>query len=260
VFCAASDAAPDQHTTERTAISHARNQVLGAVRFLDWLALHDRTLAACTQGDLDLWLATGPRSRHDVHHFVQWTSERKLTTNLVVPPVRSGPGTALDAEQRWAIIATLLHDPGIEVADRVAGSFVLLYAQPLSRVAVMTVDAVTTTGSSGASVRLSTPKPARWCRYARYREAREPPTSNLNSRRPRKPPPTCGNTKPPRSSPETPTRTDPCRLGSPRGHRGRAAGAAVKTSNTALVLRSLTALRQERSRWPVAPGGGAICR
>jgi len=155
VFCAASDAAPDQHTTERTAISHARNQVLGAVRFLDWLALHDRTLAACTQGDLDLWLATGPRSRHDVHHFVQWTSERKLTTNLVVPPVRSGPGTALDAEQRWAIIAKLLHDPGIEVADRVAGSFVLLYAQPLSRVAVMTVDAVTTTGTE-VSVRFGT--------------------------------------------------------------------------------------------------------
>ncbi|MGH9245486.1 MAG: hypothetical protein ACRD29_14460 [Acidimicrobiales bacterium] len=125
------------------------------MRFLDWLAAHGITLATCTQTDLDLWLATGPRSRHDVHHFVEWTSERKLSTKLVVPPVRSGPGDALDAEQRWAIIAKLLRDPGVKVADRVAGSFVLLDAQPLSRVAVMTVDAVTITGTN-VSVRFGT--------------------------------------------------------------------------------------------------------
>lgn len=145
----------DHNTIERTAISYARNQVLGAVRFLDWLAAHDLTLTTCTQGDLDLWLATGGRSRYDVRHFIQWTSERKLSTKLVVPSVRSGPGDVLDAEARWAIIGKLLRGPGIEVADRVAGSFVLLYAQPLSRVAVMTVDAVTTTGTE-VSVRFGT--------------------------------------------------------------------------------------------------------
>lgn len=82
----------DHDTTSRTAIRHARNQVLGAVRFLDWLPAHDRTLATCTQGDLDLWLATGPRSRYDVRHFLEWTSERKLSLKLNVPPVRSAPG------------------------------------------------------------------------------------------------------------------------------------------------------------------------
>jgi len=136
-----------ENNTGRTAINHARNQVLGAVRFLDWLADHDLTLATCTQGDLELWLATGPRSRHDVHHFVQWTSARKLSAKLTAPPVRSGPGEVLDAETRWEIITGLLRDPAVDVADRVAGSFVLLYAQPLSRIAVMTVDAVTTTPS-----------------------------------------------------------------------------------------------------------------
>lgn len=135
----------DHNTTERTAIRHARNQVLVAARFLDWLAANDRTLATCTQGDLDLWLATGPPSRYDVRHFVEWTSQRSLSTKLNVPPVRSAPGGVLDGEARWAIIARLLHDPDIDVADRVAGSFVLLYAQPLSRIAVMTVDAITTT-------------------------------------------------------------------------------------------------------------------
>ncbi|MBI1845314.1 MAG: hypothetical protein HYR89_12015, partial [Actinobacteria bacterium] len=117
-------------------------------------AAQDHTLATCSQGDLDLWLATGTRSRHDVRHFLEWTSERKLSAKLKVPPVHSGPGCVLDAEARWAIIAKLLRDPDIEVADRVAGSFVLLYAQPLSRVAVMTVDAITATGTgTGTLVR-----------------------------------------------------------------------------------------------------------
>jgi len=45
--------------------------------------------------------------------------------------------------------------PGIELADRAAGNFVLLYAQPLSRVAVMAIDAVTTTDTD-VSVRFGT--------------------------------------------------------------------------------------------------------
>ncbi|MDQ3717167.1 MAG: hypothetical protein M3381_14335 [Actinomycetota bacterium] len=145
----------DHNTNERTAINHARNQVLGATRFLDWLAAHDLTLATCGQGDLDLWLATGGRSRYDVRHFVKWTSERNLSPQLKVPSLRSGPGVVLDAEERWVTIAKLLRAPDIETADRVAGSFVLLYAQPLSRIAVMTVDAVTTTDTD-VSVRFGT--------------------------------------------------------------------------------------------------------
>ena len=137
----------DRNTTERTAISHARNQVIGAVRFLDWLAAHDLTLASCAQSDLEVWLTTGPASRHDVHHFLKWTTARRLSPALEVAPLRSGPGGALDAEQRWAIIRGLLRDSDIDVADRVAGCFVLLYAQPLSRVAVMTTDQVVRTGS-----------------------------------------------------------------------------------------------------------------
>lgn len=148
--------AAEHHTTERTAINHARNQVLGAVRFLDWLAAHHLTLAGCSQGDLELWLATGPTSRYDVHHFMEWTSNRKLTTKLTVPPMRSRPGDTLDAETRWAIIGRLLREPGIDIVDRVAGSFVLLYAQPLSHVAVMTVDQIRITGTGVVTVRFGT--------------------------------------------------------------------------------------------------------
>jgi len=127
----------------RTAISHARNQVVSAVRLLDWLAARHLSLATCTQRDLDLWLASGPAARHNVHHFLEWTSEHKHSAKLRVPSLRSGPGDALDSEQRWSVIRELLHGSGHDVADRVAGSFLLLYAQPLSRIAAMTLDQLT---------------------------------------------------------------------------------------------------------------------
>jgi hypothetical protein len=145
----------EHNTAKRTAISYARNQVLGAVAFLDWLVAHDLTLDTCSQGDLELWLATGPPSRYDVRHFIDWTSQRRLSAKLNVPPLRSRPGLALDSETRWAIIGQLLRRPDIELADRVAGSFVLLYAQPLSRVAMMTVEQINSS-ESGVSVRFGT--------------------------------------------------------------------------------------------------------
>ncbi|MGH9286543.1 MAG: hypothetical protein ACRD0M_12855, partial [Acidimicrobiales bacterium] len=111
-------------------------------RFLDWLAARHLTLESCRQKDLELWLATGGPSRYDVRHFTAWAGQRHLTGKLTVPALPSAPGWALDAEERWAIIRRLLHSPDLELTDRVAGSLVLLYAQPLSRIAVMTTDQV----------------------------------------------------------------------------------------------------------------------
>ena len=56
-----------------------------------------------------------------------------------MPSRRARPGDALDGEQRWNIVRRLLNDPDVDLADRIAGSFLLLYAQPLSRIAVMTL-------------------------------------------------------------------------------------------------------------------------
>ena len=87
------------------------------------------------------------------------------------------PGDALDAEDRWAIVRRLLHDDQLELVDRVAGSFVLLYAQPLSRVAVITHDQITLHDDGAVSVRFATheiglPEPLASLR--RQRSPREP--------------------------------------------------------------------------------------
>ncbi len=52
-------------------------------------------------------------------------------------------GTALDSEDRWQIARRLLHDDNtLELIDRITGSFALLYAQPLTRIAAMTTNSV----------------------------------------------------------------------------------------------------------------------
>lgn len=130
------------HTGPPTATRHARNQVIAAVRFLDWLAARHLTLEHCRQDHVELWLATGGPSRYDVRHFTAWATQRHLAGKLTVPALPQATGWALDAEERWTIIRRLLHDHDLELADRVAGSLVLLYAQPLSRIAAMTTDQI----------------------------------------------------------------------------------------------------------------------
>ena len=127
----------------RTVTAHARNQINAAVALLDWTDAQELDLAELTQHDIDRWLA-GPPSRRYARRFLAWTAQQQLTTNLTIraAPVRAG--TALDSEDRWHIARRLLHDNTIELVDRVAGCFVLLYAQPLSRIATMTTGQINT--------------------------------------------------------------------------------------------------------------------
>jgi hypothetical protein len=59
-----------------------------------------------------------------------------------VPALGRTTGTATDADDRWALVARLLHDNTLELTDRVAGAFLLCYGQQLSRIAVMTTEQV----------------------------------------------------------------------------------------------------------------------
>ncbi len=45
-------------------------------------------------------------------------------------------------EERLALVARLLHDFSVDLRDRVAGCLLLIYAQPLSRIVVLTISDV----------------------------------------------------------------------------------------------------------------------
>lgn len=129
------------NTTGRTPTSYPRTQLLVATRFLGWLDHTGVTLAQCRQGDVDTWLADGPAG-YPVRDFLGWAAEHHHCPTLLVPALGRATGSATDTDQRWALIARLLHDNTLELTDRVAGAFLLCYGQQLSRIAVMTTEQV----------------------------------------------------------------------------------------------------------------------
>jgi hypothetical protein len=129
----------------RTYTAHARNKIKAAGDFLAWLAARDTALADCRQADIDEWLTTGPAACH-VRDFVIWAAQHRHCDELAVAGPERRTGTATAPDQRWAQLATLLHDERLATIDRVAGCFLLLFGQQQSRIAVMTTDQVSQRG------------------------------------------------------------------------------------------------------------------
>ncbi len=125
-----------------TATRTARNQLAAATDLLEWLHQRDTTIAQAGQGDIDAWLTTGPAAAA-VRDFLAWTADHGHSQRLAVSPPAVHTGTAMDSEDRWDILARLLHDDALELTDRVAGSLLLCYAQPLSRITAITRDQIT---------------------------------------------------------------------------------------------------------------------
>jgi hypothetical protein len=122
---------------------NARDLFVQAAQFLGWLHDHGLELAACRQHHLDAWLAAGPAHRRRVRYFLVWAAERDAISGIE-PPVdrhRSLPPPT-DTEAGWDHARCLLHDDDINPADRVVGTLVVLYAQPLTRVARLRLDDV----------------------------------------------------------------------------------------------------------------------
>ena len=126
----------------RTPTAHARNNIRAAASFLAWLRGRSTELGACGQTDIDQWLHTGP-SACLARDFLAWAASRGHCQQLTIPAPPRATGPAISQDQRWARAAQLLHDTALDPTDRVAGCLLLLYGQPLSRIAAMTTNQVT---------------------------------------------------------------------------------------------------------------------
>lgn len=128
-------------TTGPTPTSYPRTQLLVAARFLAWLDRRGLTLRQCRQGDVDNWLADGTAG-YPVRDFLGWAAEHHHCPVMLVPAAARTTGTAIDADERWMLLARLLHDDTLELTDRVAGALLLCNGQQLSRIAAMTTEQV----------------------------------------------------------------------------------------------------------------------
>ena len=132
-----------QHATRpRTPTAHARNNIRAAVNFLAWLRRRGTTLSTCGQACIDEWPATRP-SAGLAQDFLTWAAANGHCPAFAIPAPPRPAGTAISQEQRWTLASRLLHDTTLDPTDRVAGSLLLLYGQPLSRIAVITTSQIT---------------------------------------------------------------------------------------------------------------------
>lgn len=128
----------------RSSATNARAWIVATIKFLTWLDHHGTAISHLTQGFLDLYLVDHPGHASMLIPFIEWTTRTGLTCELTIPrPPVPLPVVVLSDEQRWAHVETLLHDNTIRLNVRISGLFMLLFAQPLSRICRMRAHQIT---------------------------------------------------------------------------------------------------------------------
>lgn len=130
-----------QTTAEHTA--RIRDEINASVRLLNWLDQRGRTLKQTTQSDIDLWIAATPPKHHEARAFVAWAVERRHARGIEIPQRRiTRSRSVISDAERLDIIRRLLEDTTLDTASRLAGLLVVVFAQPLNRVARLTLDQI----------------------------------------------------------------------------------------------------------------------
>lgn len=127
----------------RGPVHSAKQEITEAIKFLVWLHnTYQRTAASCTQSDIDEWLATGPTTRTAIRTFFIVAKRTRLNTKVVVQHRAAHTSPSLTQDQRLAWINELLTGTSESLPYRAAGMLLLLYAQPLVKIATLKLSTI----------------------------------------------------------------------------------------------------------------------
>lgn len=122
----------------RGPVHSAKQEITETIKFLTWLKLtHGRTVNSCVQTDVDAWLAAGPTTRHAIRTFFVWAVKNRTCTNITIGFRQAKTVPVLTQGQRLAMLKACLTDNIDTMPYRVAATFLLLYAQPVVKIAAM---------------------------------------------------------------------------------------------------------------------------
>jgi hypothetical protein len=122
----------------RGPVHSAKQELTETIKFLTWLKLtHGRTVASCLQGDVDSWLADGPTTRYLIRTFFVWAVKNRTCTNITIGFRQAKTVPLLTQDQRLAMLKACLTDDVDTLSYRVAATLLLLYAQPVVKIAAM---------------------------------------------------------------------------------------------------------------------------
>jgi integrase len=134
----------------------ARNALTQSAAFLTWLAGSGRTLDQCTQADLDRFFACPGQARNAAIPFLRWCITQQELPRLQIITRPAQPRPPASPQQRLDLIRRLADDSQLDLRDRVVALLILLYAQPVTKIARLTINDVIRDGSS-LTIRLGNP-------------------------------------------------------------------------------------------------------
>jgi hypothetical protein len=130
-------------TARHSANQQARPKIRVAADLLLWLSQHKLALKDLRQEHLDYWLSEGSSQRRRLRAFIVWAVRQKITGPLtVIPAATRRHVDPLETPERVQLLRALLTNDALDLRDRVAGSLVLLFAQRISRLVLITRDEV----------------------------------------------------------------------------------------------------------------------
>ncbi|MFE6904265.1 hypothetical protein ACFVFJ_47060 [Streptomyces sp. NPDC057717] len=124
-----------------------RHDIQKAKAFVDHLTTHEHTLDNYSQSCLDAWLARDHGKRLG---FLRWLTHSGYLTRcqLPAPAPQKNPGHDIDPSSQLDLARQFLHDPdSASVEDRAAACLILLYAQPIAKIATLTTTDIHIAGS-----------------------------------------------------------------------------------------------------------------
>ncbi|GIT82216.1 hypothetical protein LLS1_38850 [Leifsonia sp. LS1] len=142
----------------------AKQSTTVAIDFLAHLRQSDTAPADCTQAHIDSWLTGGPTTRSLARGFIRWAMKHGHLPALEIPYRVAKTAPIITQQQRVDHIRRLV-DPTtpLRPLERTAALLLLLYGQPLTRIASMRLNQIhatdTTIGIRFKSDHLHIPEP-----------------------------------------------------------------------------------------------------
>jgi len=136
----------------------AREQIASSIRLLAYFEARGLNAATATQPMLeDYREAAGAMSLASENSFITWvrTSRTNPALTGIIAPWQV-PTVTMSDHDRWQAVARLLNDDSLRRYTRIAGLFMLLFAQPLSRIVAMRTSQVAAPTDGGVEVTFST--------------------------------------------------------------------------------------------------------
>lgn len=135
----------------RGPVHSSKQEITETIKFLTWLAhTHQRTVSTCLQTDVDAWLASGPTTRTAIRTFFVWAIKGKMASSISIGFRQAKTVRMLTQEQRLTWLRECLTQQIDTLPYRIVAALLLLYAQPIVRIAQLrTIDIVVTPHERG---------------------------------------------------------------------------------------------------------------